>query len=101
MEPGEPKPIAQSRFKWKNIQTNLKAGQLVLLKGDNRNLSEWNFTRVETTNPRAGGLVRVVDVTTNRESFRRSITLCPLPSKRILDNRPTEGQDVLDNFTWQ
>ncbi|XP_063371094.1 uncharacterized protein LOC134659355 isoform X3 [Cydia amplana] len=70
----------QSRPKWKYQQTNLKEGDLVIVKNMNTSPLNWPMARIVKTFPGRDGLVRVADVKINNKTFRRAITkLCPLP----------------------
>ncbi|XP_063368840.1 uncharacterized protein LOC134657211 isoform X4 [Cydia amplana] len=70
----------QSRPKWKYQQTNLKEGDLVIVKDMNTSPLNWPMARIVKTFPGRDGLVRVADVKINNKIFRRAITkLCPLP----------------------
>ncbi|XP_035204805.1 uncharacterized protein LOC118179750, partial [Stegodyphus dumicola] len=70
----------QNRSKWNQVRSNLKAGQLVLLKDKNKTPMKWTLARIEETFPGADGLVRVVDVRTSDGIFRRAVfNISPLP----------------------
>lgn len=70
----------QSRPKWKSQQTNLKEGDIVLVKNVNTPSLSWPMARVVKTYPGADAMVRVADVKMNNKVYRRSIKkLCPLP----------------------
>ncbi|XP_065368694.1 uncharacterized protein LOC135961125 [Calliphora vicina] len=52
------------RYKWKNVSTNLKSGDLVVIMDDLLPPSEWRLGRIETTHIGSDDNVRVADVRT-------------------------------------
>ncbi|XP_038122101.1 uncharacterized protein LOC119770743 [Culex quinquefasciatus] len=73
-------PTLQKRYKWPGPQPNLSVGDMVLLQDDNLPPYKWPIARVIKTIPGADGKIRVVDVLTDENTYRRGIhRLCPLP----------------------
>ncbi|GFX76579.1 integrase catalytic domain-containing protein [Trichonephila clavipes] len=68
----------QQRTKWNKPRRNLKVNDMVLVKEDNLPPLQWSLGRVVQVFPGDDGAVRVVDVKTQREQFRRPITKCCL-----------------------
>ncbi|XP_054706658.1 uncharacterized protein LOC129216470 [Uloborus diversus] len=64
----------QERCKWRKATSNVKVGQLVLLREDNRPPLHWCLARITKVYPGDDGLVRVVDVKTSSAVYKRSIT---------------------------
>lgn len=70
-----------NRTKWRNENTNLKEGELVILKVDNSPPSHWPLARIVKVHPSSDGLVRSVTVRTESGMYRRPIVkCCRLPS---------------------
>ncbi|XP_065356502.1 uncharacterized protein LOC135950906 [Calliphora vicina] len=68
------------RYKWKNVSTNLKSGDLVVIMDDLLPPSEWRLGRIETTHIGSDDNVRVADVRTATGLIKRPIVkLCYLP----------------------
>ncbi|XP_034195324.2 uncharacterized protein LOC117611487 [Osmia lignaria lignaria] len=70
----------QARSKWCSRVTNLKIGDLVLLKSSTLPPGKWDLGRVTKCHPGKDGLVRVVSIKTARsECTRPVVNLCKLP----------------------
>lgn len=71
----------QQRRKWSKQHTEIKIGDLVLLKEDNIPPLQWRLDRVVHTHPGQDGVTRVVMVKTSAGVFKRStanIAVLPL-----------------------
>ncbi|XP_011858868.1 PREDICTED: uncharacterized protein LOC105556392, partial [Vollenhovia emeryi] len=70
----------QKRSKWNNDGKNIELDTLVLLKEDNLSPLQWAIGRIIELFPGPDGVVRVVTVRSQRETFKRAVrNLCPLP----------------------
>ena len=70
----------QQRNKWKSPSSNLKIGDLVLIKEDNNPPLFWPMGKIIKVHPGKDSLVRVVTVNTYYGEFTRNINkLCLLP----------------------
>lgn len=70
----------QTRPKWLNQMTNLKIGDVVLIKDTRLPPLKWLMGRIIETHPGADGLVRVCTIKTQMGIFKRPINkLAPLP----------------------
>jgi transposase InsO family protein len=70
----------QSRPKWCKATSNLRVGQLVLIKEENLAATEWRMGRITEVHLGADGLVRVAKLKTRRGEITRPIAkLSPLP----------------------
>ncbi|XP_035233134.1 uncharacterized protein LOC118204951 [Stegodyphus dumicola] len=85
----------QNRSKWNQVRSNLKAGQLVLLKDKNKTPMKWTLARIEKTFPGPDGLVRVVDVRTSDGIFRRAVSnISSLQFPNDVEQLSNGGRDV-------
>ncbi|GFS86561.1 integrase catalytic domain-containing protein [Trichonephila clavipes] len=74
----------QARKKWKLPLSNLKLGQLVMLKEPSKIPMEWTLGRIEGIHPGSDGLVRVIRIRTSRGVFTRTAaSVCPLPFEDV------------------
>ncbi|XP_055634089.1 uncharacterized protein LOC129774381 [Toxorhynchites rutilus septentrionalis] len=86
------------RTKWRNSQTNLKPGQLVLLK-DNTPPLQWPLGRIVETIPGKDGHVRVVVVKTATGQYKRAVTeVSVLPTDPDAED---ESEDVISGAQKQ
>lgn len=70
----------QQRTKWRKVQSQIKLGQLVLLRNPNLPPCKWELGRVTQCHPGSDDLTRVVTVKTAQSEFRRPINkICVLP----------------------
>jgi hypothetical protein len=70
----------QQRSKWRNIQPNVKIGDLVLVKEDNLPPLVWKKAVIIDLHTGKDGLTRVVTLKTSTGMFKRPITkICLLP----------------------
>ena len=70
----------QQRHKWRNIQPNVKIGELVLVKEDNLPPLVWKKSVISDLHPGKDGLTRVVTLKTSMGTLKRPITkICLLP----------------------
>ena len=71
----------QQRNKWKEKQTNVTKGDIVIIKEDNTAPTYWPLAFIENLYPGSDGLIRVVDVRTSTKLYKRPITkLCVVPT---------------------
>ncbi|XP_017463709.1 PREDICTED: uncharacterized protein LOC108357125, partial [Rhagoletis zephyria] len=56
----------QKRVKWKNPKSNMKVGDLVVIREDNLPPHEWRLGRVVNLHPGSDNRVRVVDIITEK-----------------------------------
>ena len=63
----------QKRGKWQRAQTNVKPGDIVLLKNENMAPTNWPLARVIKTHPGSDGLIRVVTLCTGKSTYQRPI----------------------------
>ncbi|GFW72420.1 integrase catalytic domain-containing protein [Trichonephila clavipes] len=69
----------QARKKWRLPLSNLKLGQLVMLKEPSKIPMEWTLGRIEGIHPGSDGFVRVIRIRTSRGVFTRTAaSVCPL-----------------------
>ncbi|GFW36934.1 integrase catalytic domain-containing protein [Trichonephila clavipes] len=74
----------QARKKWRLPLSNLKLGQLVMLKEPSKIPMEWTLGRIEGIHPGSDGLVRVIRIRTSRGVFTRTAaSVCPLPFEDV------------------
>jgi hypothetical protein len=64
----------QQRHKWRNIQPNVKIGELVLVKEDNLPPLVWKKAMISDLHPGKDGLTRVVTLKTSTGTLKRPIT---------------------------
>ncbi|XP_073942509.1 uncharacterized protein [Choristoneura fumiferana] len=70
----------QQRVKWFSSPTNIKVGDLVLIKSELTRSLNWPRGRVEAVHPGRDNVVRVVTVRTQSGVYKRPVNkLCPLP----------------------
>lgn len=70
----------QQRAKWFTNNSNLKIGDLVLIKSDCSRPLQWPMGRVERLHPGPDNVVRVVSLKTSTGSLKRPVSkVCPLP----------------------
>lgn len=70
----------QQRIKWRKIVSNVKVGQLVLLRNATLPPCKWELGRITDCHPGSDGLVRVVSVKTATSDYKRPIgKVCILP----------------------
>jgi len=70
----------QTRSKWTDAQSNVRIGELVLLKDNLLPPTQWKLARITETHPGPDGLVRVVSLRTAHSEYRRPIVqVCRLP----------------------
>lgn len=71
----------QQRTKWRNIQPNVKIGELVSVKEDSLPPLVWKKAIICDLHPGKDGLTRVVTLKTTTGMLKRPITkICLLPS---------------------
>jgi len=71
----------QQKSNWLKAETNVDAGQLVIIQEDNVPSREWRLGKIIATFPGRDGKIRVVDVKTRKGILRRPIhKLVPLPT---------------------
>lgn len=76
----------QQRRKWSKQHTEIKIGDLVLLKEDNIPPLQWRLGRVVHTHPGQDGVTRVVTVKTSAGVFKRSTAnIAVLPLDDVVD----------------
>lgn len=63
----------QPRTKWQNIESNLKDGNLVLVKNENTPPAYWELARVVATHPDRSGIVRNVSLKRGQTIYQRPI----------------------------
>ncbi|UYV63724.1 hypothetical protein LAZ67_2005433 [Cordylochernes scorpioides] len=74
--------LLQSRPRWHKTHQDLQSGQLVLMKQDSTHPHHWPLARIIKTYKGPDGHVRVVDLKTSKNVFKRPITkIAPLPFK--------------------
>ncbi|XP_073979066.1 uncharacterized protein [Rhodnius prolixus] len=77
----------QQRTKWITTTTNLKVGDMVLLKDLHTWPLQWPLARVISIHPGSDGIVRVATVKTAQGVYKRPVTkLAPLP--QLNENMP-------------
>lgn len=82
----------QQRHKWQKKQTNLKIGDIVLIKEENYPPTHWPLARVIGVYPGQDNLVRVVSLKTKKGILKRAVQkLCLLPTE--------EEQEAADSET--
>ena len=64
----------QAKSKWRTIQPNLQAGDVVVLKEDKTFSCHWPLAKVLQTYPGKDGLVRVAQIQTETSTFKRPVT---------------------------
>ncbi|GFR06788.1 DUF5641 domain-containing protein, partial [Trichonephila clavata] len=70
----------QGRTKWKSSTSNIKLGDVVIIKEGNLSPSVWSLGKVVSTLPGKDGIVRVVTLKTTKGLYQRPIVkLCILP----------------------
>ncbi|XP_050340495.1 uncharacterized protein LOC126766847 [Bactrocera neohumeralis] len=83
----------QKRIKWKHSKTNLKTGDLVVIKEDNLSPNEWRLGRIVNIHPGADTRVRVVDIITEKGQVTRplaKLVLLPPYEEENEDAHPTQ-----------
>lgn len=86
----------QQRPKWLNHRTDIRVGDMVLIRDDHLPPLKWKLARVIKTNPGLDGHVRVVTVKTADGEFERPIVkLCLLPIDPAVQNDESEVIDHL------
>ena len=63
----------QRMKKWRKPSSNLKIGDVVLLKEDNTFTQHWPMARVTDVHPGADGLVRAVTIKTETSTYKRPV----------------------------
>jgi hypothetical protein len=77
----------QQRPKWLQHRTNVKEGDMVLIKEENLPPLKWSLGRVTSTHPGDDDLTRVVTVWTSGGELKRPVTkLCLLPIDPAIQN---------------
>lgn len=79
----------QPRSKWNEKCSNVKVGDLVLIKEENTTPLHWPLGRIVQTYPDQDGLVRVVDVKAKNKVFKRPIgklSVLPIVSEEDSQN---------------
>lgn len=80
------------RHKWHQSQPNIKVNDIVLIATDNLPPTQWALGRVTTVIPGDDGHVRVAEVSSRGNTYRRPIAkLCLLP---IEENSEPPGDHV-------
>lgn len=94
----------QQRGKWTTTSTNVKVGDIVLIREDGTFTQTWPMARVIDTFPGKDGLVRAVLLKTAKSTFRRPITKISIlvsPTDEDEDQNEGDGldknQDPLEN----
>ncbi|GFV76002.1 DUF5641 domain-containing protein [Trichonephila clavipes] len=73
----------QGRTKWKSGTSNIKIGDVVIIKEDNLPPSVWPLGKVISTHPGKDGIVRVVTLKIKKGLYQRPIVkLCILPVRQ-------------------
>ncbi|XP_050338255.1 uncharacterized protein LOC126764636 [Bactrocera neohumeralis] len=88
----------QKRIKWKHSKTNLKTGDLVVIKEDNLSPNEWRLGRIVNIHPGADTRVRVVDIITEKGQVTRplaKLVLLPPYEEENEDAHPTQHNSSL------
>ncbi|XP_050340593.1 uncharacterized protein LOC126767010 [Bactrocera neohumeralis] len=83
----------QKRIKWKHPKTNIKTGELVVIKEDNLSPNEWRLGRIVNIHPGADTRVRVVDIITEKGQVTRplaKLVLLPPYEEENLEAHPTQ-----------
>lgn len=76
----------QQRAKWKQTQSELQSGSLVLIKDDNVPALNWRLGRVVRVFPGADKVNRVAEIKTSTGILKRSFSkICPLPTGEASD----------------
>ncbi|GFW97347.1 integrase catalytic domain-containing protein [Trichonephila clavipes] len=74
----------QQRNKWHFEKKNAKIGDMVIIKEDNLPSCQWSLGRINNIYPGKDSKVRVVEVKTTRDIFKRPISkLCILPIETV------------------
>lgn len=85
----------QRRNKWLRPKRNLQVGDLVLLRNEASPPTLWLPGRIDKVFPGRDGLVRTVEVRTEKATFTRPIgQLCLLPVDSAIREDPAETQDA-------
>ncbi|GFU62316.1 integrase catalytic domain-containing protein [Trichonephila clavipes] len=84
----------QARKKWRLPLSNLKLGQLVMLKEPSKIPMEWTLGRIEGIHPGSDGLVRVIRIRTSRGVFTPNCCKCLPTSIRRCWTTVQRGRDV-------
>ena len=70
----------QQRQKWKRHSSQIKLGDLVLIKDKSSPPLSWPLGRVVALHPGSDGITRVVSIDTSKGITKRAVTnICPLP----------------------
>lgn len=70
----------QQRVKWKQTQSDIKVGTLVLIKEDNMPSMKWKLGRIISVYPGKDNVNRVAEIKTMSGNIRRTFSkICPLP----------------------
>ncbi|XP_026119086.1 uncharacterized protein LOC113098285 [Carassius auratus] len=64
----------QSRQKWQDKKSNLKEGDIVLVKNIQVNRNEWPMAIVEKTSPSKDGLVRKADIKVTKDGIQKILS---------------------------
>lgn len=88
----------QQRQKWRQIERNLKIGDLVLIKEDNVPPRHWAMARIIETHPGKDGFIRVVTLRTQQGTTARPISkICLLYSEEDQKEDMDRQEFNLDN----
>ena len=83
--------------KWQSNCPNVKVGELVLLRDDTVRQRFWPLGRIENIYPGGDGIVRVVDVRTKTDVYRRPVAkIYPLEEKTF-NEAPQGGGNVTES----
>ncbi|CAK1584058.1 unnamed protein product [Parnassius mnemosyne] len=70
----------QQKAKWHSDRSNIKIGDLVIIKTDNVPPCDWPLGRIEALHPGPDGIVRCVTLRTQKSTLQRPVNkLSPLP----------------------
>lgn len=71
----------QQRTRWKQNQSSLSEGSIVLIKQDNSMPTRWQLGRIVTLHPGSDGISRVATIKTSNGIIKRGFQkICPLPT---------------------
>ncbi|XP_069968405.1 uncharacterized protein [Bactrocera oleae] len=77
----------QQRYKWKQPMSNIKEGQIVLLKNETSHPAKWPMGKITEIHKGSDGMVRVVTIQTQDSDVKRPISkICPLYSEEERKN---------------
>lgn len=90
----------QSRSKWNKPTTNIKQGDIVLVKDNNLPPAKWALGRVLETHPGADGYVRVTTIKTQSGIIKRPVVkLSPLPLTTEIEPETEHGHQTAPKTT--